>query len=110
MSEITEVLIKVKEFFNTPDKWIKDDINKIHLGKVVAACTIGAINFVCIDNNIVSYNGIVNRFKHANKIETTIATWNDEPTRTFNEIIDALDRAIEYSTGLDDLVASVVSS
>lgn len=49
---------------------------------------------VRIDADHVKWNAVTSLFREVNRIKTPIPVWNDRPERTFEDVLEAFDKAI----------------
>lgn len=46
------------------------------------------------DSDHVKWNAVTSLFREVNRIKTPIPVWNDDPERTFEDVLEAFDKAI----------------
>jgi hypothetical protein len=98
----SEVLKAAREKISTPEKWTKGKFARNSLGLEVPFLDQAATCWCLV--------GALSVFTHGNYLETrtyvaraigsgvdSLSEWNDEPTRSYLEIIDALTRAAQLA-------------
>ncbi|TXH42677.1 MAG: hypothetical protein E6Q97_35280 [Desulfurellales bacterium] len=95
--------MKVSELLDSPDKWCQHAYAKNIEGAPVSSyasgacswCLIGAINTcypLLVDPDRQEHDMVMDRLKEVIGI-TNVATWNDDPSRTFEEVREAVLKA-----------------
>ena len=99
--EIVQILQKAKNLIETPNTWIQGAWSK-GSGRDECFCLAGAIGRSCRTSGIYKgfrmFEGILHGICVAAKIPN-VARWNDVLGRKHSEVIEVLDKAIEYYGG-----------
>lgn len=97
MNEVTELFIKAKSFFHSPETWTKLEY---YNAEKTRACILGVM-MLLTNEDVEIMNESIKIFRKANNIGTGgIANWNDAPGTTFEDLIQAIEKAIDVSRAL----------
>lgn len=116
MNDIEKILRTARDLIAEPDSWcqgyealLEDGIEAVDFDQdplVVSRCMLGAFNSAIFRLNL----GTVRPIKPAISVligcigpnEPSIPSFNDNPTRTHEQVIEVFDRAIKIASELDD--------
>ena len=78
--------MKLKQFFNSPDRWVQNTAYKYEDNKIVACCLVGAIGH-CYKNRKKGFEAMDKLDKYINSsAHCRVEAYNDKPYRTFEDI------------------------
>lgn len=107
--KILESLRKIKELFSDPERWIKYafakdknyNITKPLSEDAYCFCLTGAIDYICKDTDDIYYQGhsylrLIFSITVGKEYGNSIINWNDNPNTTHNDLLNLIDKTIEY--------------
>ena len=95
---VVEILEEAKALIDTPEKWTKGEWTRPISDEEYCHCAEGAIN-ECLNIDFSNLADVRNAHYFFTKAIGTqlIPEWNDAPERTYAEVMEAFDKAIELA-------------
>ena len=106
--ELLVNLNSLRALFDVPSKWVQGAPSTNSVGEhvrpsstvAICWCLMGGVSKITYDDNdMISYDNMIDALLRSLRLlgyEGGIASWNDNPERTFEDVLAVIDQAIEF--------------